>query len=429
MKRLTTWMRIKMAIMFVWSLMYAYLYRVLKGPNRSKKKRNYVVVTDNRPLKIALITEYYYPHVGGITSHIDGFAEFLVNNGHDVKIITPYIGHISDNVPHKDRIIHIGKSIPIESNNSIARFSVGSSQVIKDIKGLLDREKFDVIHNHGMLYGSLYFFSHKYAQNEAVVGTLHTNFNFKSRLLTHYCKKLQRYFDDLDFVFAVSQSALDSMQRYFKCGAHKIIPNGINISRFQQARLKPKPKIFSPERFSILLMCRLEQRSGVLDGIEILNILRHEHGIDAEFVIIGEGPEKNKIISAIRAHRLDPYVKLAGTVLWDKEEYLVHADALLCTHKIASHSYVLSEFLASGKPVVSTKDVIEWAPDLDGTALLAFDKNSPKEAADKLAMIARQPELGQRLSKRGFEVANELSWSRIGSKIVSIYYDLLKPRN
>jgi len=39
-------------------------------------------------MRIALCSDYFYPKIGGITTHIEGLARALEERGHEVVIIT-----------------------------------------------------------------------------------------------------------------------------------------------------------------------------------------------------------------------------------------------------------------------------------------------------------------------------------------------------
>src|SRR5438874_1995186 len=41
---------------------------------------------DERPLRIALVTEYYYPHLGGVCEHVHFFAREARRRGHHVDL-------------------------------------------------------------------------------------------------------------------------------------------------------------------------------------------------------------------------------------------------------------------------------------------------------------------------------------------------------
>src|SRR5258707_14527606 len=48
----------------------------------------------NQPLRVALVTEYYYPHFGGVTEHVQNLAIHLRMAGHSAIVITSHIpGH------------------------------------------------------------------------------------------------------------------------------------------------------------------------------------------------------------------------------------------------------------------------------------------------------------------------------------------------
>ena len=39
-------------------------------------------------MHIALVTEYYYPHLGGITEHVHNLALLLRRQGHETIVVT-----------------------------------------------------------------------------------------------------------------------------------------------------------------------------------------------------------------------------------------------------------------------------------------------------------------------------------------------------
>src|SRR5260221_1874846 len=76
---------------------------------------------DERTLRIALVTEYYYPHLGGVCEHVHFFAREARRRGHHVDIIT-------SNIPgaeQQSHVIRIGRSQTVYANGSQARITVG----------------------------------------------------------------------------------------------------------------------------------------------------------------------------------------------------------------------------------------------------------------------------------------------------------------
>src|SRR5207302_11194664 len=143
-----------------------------------------------RPLRIALVTEFYYPHLGGICEHVHFFAREARRLGHHVDIITSKLEGATEQ-PH---VIRIGKSQPIYFNGSQARITIGMS-LRKKMRDVLRRGRYDVVHVHSPLNPSLPLL----AVDEAdcpVVGTFHTYFD-RSYLYGLARQLLQRRLDSL----------------------------------------------------------------------------------------------------------------------------------------------------------------------------------------------------------------------------------------
>ncbi|MCL6107216.1 MAG: glycosyltransferase, partial [Actinobacteria bacterium] len=105
-------------------------------------------------MKVALVSEYYYPLLGGITEHVHNLALSLDKRGHDVTVVThnlkPRKHHHYPDGPVKFSVVRFGKGIPIYSNGSIARITVGK-RLGSTLQKFFQQEKFDVIHAHSPL--------------------------------------------------------------------------------------------------------------------------------------------------------------------------------------------------------------------------------------------------------------------------------------
>ena len=67
-------------------------------------------------MRIAIVTDFYYPSLGGITEHVDGQARELTNRGHEVTVIT---GHLVRTPPVTDDAVHVP-----EPNFEIVRMGI-----------------------------------------------------------------------------------------------------------------------------------------------------------------------------------------------------------------------------------------------------------------------------------------------------------------
>ena len=160
-------------------------------------------------MKIAIVTEYYYPTLGGIQEHVHHFAVAARRLGHDVRILTPAVGDrlasppkpgdpakdLDLNQDAQDGVIRIGRSFPFLSGGSLARasFAFGLSRRLKEI---LRSECFDIMHLHSPLMPTLPLAALRLSDT-VNVGTFHSDIGRSlllgalSPLLQHLVEKLR----------------------------------------------------------------------------------------------------------------------------------------------------------------------------------------------------------------------------------------------
>src|SRR5258706_2497733 len=138
-----------------------------------------------RPLRIALVTEYYYPHMGGICEHVHFFAREARRRGHHVDIITSNLSEAEA----QPNVIRIGRSQPVYANGSQARITIGIG-LRRQMRKVLREGRYDIVHVHSPLTPVLPILAIEEADCP-VVGTFHTYFD-KSKgywLLNAYSQK------------------------------------------------------------------------------------------------------------------------------------------------------------------------------------------------------------------------------------------------
>ena len=74
-------------------------------------------------MKVAIVTDYYYPQLGGITEHVHGQATELSRRGHEVTVLTPrlVVTPTVDGADVPERtfdVVNVGRAFPFYANGS-----------------------------------------------------------------------------------------------------------------------------------------------------------------------------------------------------------------------------------------------------------------------------------------------------------------------
>src|SRR5918911_2954756 len=93
--------------------------------------------------RVAIVTEYYYPHVGGVCEHVHFFAREARRNGWHVDIITSHERGASP----EPNVIRLGRSVVLYANGSLGRITVGW-RLREQVRDTLRRGRYDLVHAH-----------------------------------------------------------------------------------------------------------------------------------------------------------------------------------------------------------------------------------------------------------------------------------------
>ncbi len=364
-----------------------------------------------RPQRIALVTEFYYPHLGGICEHVHFFAREARRLGHHVDIITSQLEGATEE-PH---VIRIGKSQPIYFNGSQARITIGMS-LRKKMRDVLRRGRYDLVHVHSPLNPSLPLL----AVDEAdcpVVGTFHTYFD-RSYLYGIARPFLQRRLDSLAAAIAVSHSTTVALNRYFEAN-WTIVPNGIDLEMFNPHA--PPPPGIRRDVPVILFLGRFDPRNGLTTLIESFKKVRGKQR-EAQLVVVGDGPLRKHYY---RAAGGDPDITFVGSVLGSRPSYYAHSAMYACPTTKASFGITLLESMACETPVVCSdilgfRDVVKHEREA-----LMFHCGDRDALADSLVRLLDDETLRARLGKTGRQEAQMYGWPSVTDTVLDIYAGVL----
>src|SRR5436853_713129 len=205
-------------------------------------------------MKIALVSAYDYAHPGGVTEHVRHLAAGLRRRAHEVTVFAPCSDRELAAAEHD--FVRVGRPFPIPMHGSVARITV-SLHLTNRIKHYVRDSGFEVIHYHEPLMPVLPVTALRYSRTTNV-GTFHA---FARSNVGYYYGKplLKRYVRRLHARIAVSNPAREFVQHYFP-GNYRVIPNGIDVSRFQNQA--PYPEV-RDGMGNLLFVGRLEYRKGL----------------------------------------------------------------------------------------------------------------------------------------------------------------------
>ena len=179
-------------------------------------------------MKIGLVSPYVYPLPGGVTQHVRYLYENLRLRGHDVRILTS--SHGLQRASEGD-IIRIGKGFSMPVNGSVGTITL-SPRFVSQVRDMLEREQFDLLHFHEPFVPFLSPIILRLSTS-VNIATFHAYGGF-SPSYEFGSKVMKGEADRLHGRIAVSGAAKHFIDRYFP-GDYKVIPNGVDVDRFQRA--------------------------------------------------------------------------------------------------------------------------------------------------------------------------------------------------
>lgn len=364
-------------------------------------------------MRIALVTEYYYPHLGGICEHVHFFAREARRRGHHVDIVTSRIAGAEE----QPNVIRIGRSQPVYANGSQARITLGIG-LRRQMRRTLREGRYDIVHVHSPLTPVLPLLAMEEADCP-VIGTFHTYFD-RSLGYALGRRYFQKRLETLSAAIAVSHSTTVALERYFEAD-WQIIPNGIDTDVFHPTA--PVPIGFPTSDPTILFLGRFDPRNGLTTLIEAF---RHVKGKErpAKLIVVGDGPLREHYY---RQAAGDPDIKFVGAVLEGRPSYYANSTVYACPTTKASFGITLLESMACETPVVCSdilgfRDVVQ-----DGREALMVPCGDPGALADALVRVLDDPLLANRLGRAGRLEALGYSWSRVTERVLDLYQSVLAP--
>lgn len=364
-------------------------------------------------MKIALVSPYNFHHPGGVSEHIAHLRTEYLRLGHEVVVIAPRATR--GGLEIGDGFYGVGRAVAIPAGGARARLTLDVT-LYADVKALMRRERFDVVHLHEPLMPVLPYMV--LLNSQAInVATFHA-FRASNPWYTAFKPYMSFVLTRLDGRIAVSEPAREFVRQYFE-GPYEIIPNGIDVDRYgEQVQPFPWasdgiPRILFVGRFD-------ESRKGLKYLLRAMPLIRQQFPA-ACLTVVGTGkPER---FDGLTLRYGISGVEYVGFVSGEeKARYYASCD-VCCVPSTRNESFgfVLLEAMASGKPVVAT-DIPGYASVLthEREGLLVPPKD-PQALALALVRLLADRELRARLGAAGRVTAAGYAWPRIAARVLEVY--------
>ncbi|WP_456396889.1 glycosyltransferase family 4 protein [Thermococcus sp.] len=371
-------------------------------------------------LKIALVSDWFFPSVGGIEYHIHDLATQLTHLGHDVHVITRSGTYPDENLPYevhrfKGRITMDGFHVSI------------GTEMMKQINELYKKEHFDITHGHSIYSPMAVGVANLSAGIRGVPSIVTGHSLLGDSILNPVYTVLLRFsLRKVSSFIAVSNAVEKDMRSILgkSLGNREIylIPNGIDTDFWKPSEDREEWKeTIGLSGVVVITTSRLTKRKRIHVIPEIARRIKEEYGKGITFLIIGDGPERSNIERLIREYGVGDIVKLLGRQPRVKvREYLQASDVYLSPTVYEAFGIAALEALACGVPVVANNhggisEIVEHGR----TSLVS---NNDHELVQNLMSLIANEERRQEMGKNARKsVENHFSWEAVVPQVLNAY--------
>jgi glycosyltransferase involved in cell wall biosynthesis len=370
------------------------------------------------------VSDWYYPKIGGIESHIDHLSELIASRGNEVHILTRKYQDSQDIIAVHDAqkrqkgiIIHRVKGHAVRRWGAVVDPRI--SWIVNDV---IKREKFELIHAHS-IYSPMAMVTAYAGKTLRYIPTVATNHSLWGNVLMRSLLKhlLSEEFTRLDALIAVSNAVKEDTERFCKDKPIFVIPNGVDCDNFYPDATN-REKIrrylgFDDKDIVIVTVGRLVPRKKMSELIQITHDLNKRYNV--KLLIVGDGPEKEKLVRLSRSLGMNGNVRFTGYVS-NPFDYLNASDIFsLCSENEALGISIL-EAMACELPVV-VKDVNGIRDILSGNNGLP-PANDAAAIKNNLELLITDCEFRSKLAKNNRKhVLSNFAWDIVCKRTLDVY--------
>lgn len=378
-------------------------------------------------LKIAMFTNTYLPHVGGVARSVKTLEDACRKAGHEVRVVAPEF----EDTESTDEVLRVPAIQNFNGSDFCVR--IPYPNLVRDF---MDEFKPDVIHSHHpFLLGDA-------ALREAgkmripIVFTHHTLYEQYTHYVPGDSEALKRmaiqlaveYCNLCDLVIAPSRSVADLLVERGTRSEVRPIPTGIDTEFFASGDGDVFRRQAGIGRDVPLIghLGRIAGEKNLLFLVSAVMRSLRSHP-EAELLLVGDGDAREAIEKAIASEGLTERVHWAGKLTGpDLAGAYAAMDWFVFASQSETQGMVLAEAMAAGKPVVALDGpgVREIVEDGVNGFLLPEDADEEQFAA-ALERLLDDHDMSSRFSAKARETAEDYSIERCAGAVIDAYRHLV----
>ena len=299
-------------------------------------------------------------------------------------------------------------------------------RVVGEIRRLIRTHDIDITHTHGYK-ADLYGYVAARRESKPVVATCH-NWLTDGAMLAAYNFLDRMALKQFDAVSAVSQTIAEKL---LSLGVRRqritVIPNGIDVHAFDAVPFSALSAAATRKEHVIGIVARLDLQKGYECLLNAVAALRQSFPA-LRLVIVGEGPDREKIEQMVSRQNLSSVVTMAGRQS-DMPAVYAGIDIFVLPSLNEGLPMTLLEAMAASKPIIATRVGAVPTVITDRETGLLIEPDDAAGLTNALAQLLAEPELCRRLAQKArAHVEQHYTSSAMSRKYLAMYRDVLTRR-
>ena len=379
-------------------------------------------------MKIMMVTNTFWPHIGGVARSVAGFSEAFRTMGHDVMVVAP---RFEETPEDESDVIRF----PALHHLSGSDFSVPlpvPGRVRKALRSFAP----DIVHSHHPFLLGDTALRVSAALEIPIVFTHHTIYEEYTHYVPFDTPALKRFAIELvtgycnlcDAVVAPSETVRRLIESRGVETPVEVIPTGVDFGYFSSGRRETfRDELgIGPREFVVGHVGRLAPEKNLEFLARAVSRYLREHP-DAHFLVAGVGPSAGLIRSIFRERECEERLHIAGLLDHDRlADCYAAMDLFAFASKTETQGMVVVEAMAADLPVVAidASGVREIVRDRTNGRLLEREDETGFAAAIDWYRTLSTEEL--KILHREIEsTARGLSMAQTATEMLSLYDHLL----